>query len=264
MASEIVLPDGFKIAQLMEIRSKMEKVYDDWIENFKEKNLEKAKDFTVYFGRDISMNFITTKFRLSAPKQTAGSEEEKSLTFMEVRRILNWMLHGNDPFKKWAAVKDTDLKESLMDSILKKAKTMLIENGYPETTVATFAVENSEEKGNYTVRIYKPKAPNAGAGGDNEFKEVKPKKTFKSENKVSKTYKDVSKGTKAVKADKTINATQKVVKVKTEVPSEIFDEIVKTIEAYANFKNVNIASQGQKANLAMKLCGMMGALFETL
>jgi hypothetical protein len=175
MASEIVLPDGFKIAQLMEIRSKLEKIYDDWIENFKGKNLEKAKDFTVYFGRDVSMNFITTKFRLSTPKQTAGSEEEKSLTFMEVRRILNWMLHGNDPFKKWAAVKDTDLKESLMDSILKKTKIMLIENGYPETIVATFAVENSEEKGNYTIRIYKPKAPNAGAGGDNEFKEVKGK-----------------------------------------------------------------------------------------
>jgi hypothetical protein len=78
MASEIVLPDGFKIAQLMEIRSKLEKVYDDWIENFKEKNLEKAKDFTVYFGRDISMNFITTKFRLSAPKQTAGNIVKKT------------------------------------------------------------------------------------------------------------------------------------------------------------------------------------------
>jgi hypothetical protein len=256
MASEIVLPDGFKIAQLMEIRSKLEKIYDDWIENFKEKNLEKAKDFTVYFGRDVSMNFITTKFRLSTPKQIAGSEEEKSLTFMEVRRILNWMLHGNDPFKKWAAVKDTDLKESLMDSILKKTKTMLVENGYPETTVATFAVENPEEKGNYTVRIYKPKAPNAGAGGDNEFKEVKPKKTG---NKVSKT-----------KDTKPTNATQKVVKsiekvkVKTEVPSEIFDEIVKAVEAYASFKEVNISSQGQKMNLTMKLCGMMDSLFKTL
>jgi hypothetical protein len=256
MASEIVLPDGFKISQLMEIRSKLEKIYDDWIENFKEKNLEKAKDFTVYFGRDISMNFITTKFRLSAPKQTAGSEEEKSLTFMEVRRILNWMLHGNDPFKKWTAVKDTDLKESLMDSILKKTKTMLIENGYPETTVATFAVENSEEKGNYTVRIYKPKAPNAGAGGDNEFKEVKPKKTFKT--------KDISKHTKSIKSDKPIDATQKVAKVKTEVPSEVFDEIVKAVEAYASFKEVNVSSQGQKMNLTMKLCGMMDSLFKTL
>jgi hypothetical protein len=263
MASEIVLPDGFKIAQLMEIRSKLEKVYDDWIENFKEKNLEKAKDFSVYFGRDVSMNFITTKFRLSAPVQTSGSEEEKSLTFMEVRRILNWMLHGNDPFKKWSAVKDTDLKESMMDSILKKTKTMLIANSYPETTVATFAVENAEEKGNYTVRIYKPKAPNAGAGGgdDSEFKEVKPKKTFKDS---VKTYKDVSKHTKIVKTDKPFDATQKVVKIKTEVPSETFDEIVKAVEAYASFKEVNVSSQGQKMNLTMKLCGMMDSLFKTL
>jgi hypothetical protein len=168
------------------------------------------------------------------------------------------MLHGNDPFKKWAAVKDTDLKESLMDSILKKTKTMLIENGYPETTVVTFAVENSEEKGNYTVRIYKPKAPNAGAGGDNEFKEVKPKKTG---NKVSK---DIPKHAKPIKADKPIDATQKVVKVKTEVPSETFDEIVKAVEAYASFKDVNISSQGQKMNLTMKLCGMMDSLFKTL
>jgi hypothetical protein len=254
MASEIVLPDGFKIAQLMEIRSKLEKIYGDWIENFKEKNLEKAKDFTVYFGRDVSMNFITTKFRLSAPVQTAGSEEEKSLTFMEVRRILNWMLHGNDPFKKWSAVKDTGLKESLMDSILKKTKTMLTENGYPETTVSTFAVENAEEKGNYTIRIYKPKAPNAGAGGDNEFKEVKPKKTYKSAVK----NKDVSKESKFIKADKPM------VKVKSEIPSETFDEIVKAVEAYASFKEVNVSSQGQKMNLTMKLCGMMDSLFKTL
>ena len=143
-----------------------------------------------------------------------------------------------------------------MDSILKKTKTMLIENGYPETTVATFAVENSEEKGNYTVRIYKPKAPNAGAGGDNEFKEVKPKKTFKT--------KDISKHTKSIKSDKPIDATQKVAKVKTEVPSEVFDEIVKAVEAYASFKEVNVSSQGQKMNLTMKLCGMMDSLFKTL
>lgn len=253
MASEIVLPDGFKIFQLMEIYSKLEKVYDDWIENFKEKNLEKAKDFTVYFGRDISMNFITTKFRLSAPKQTVGDEEEKSLTFMEVRRILNWMLHGNDPFKKWSSVKDTDLKESLMDSILKKTKTMLTENGYPEGTVVTFAVENSDEKGNYTIRIYKPKAPNAGAGGGNEdgFTEVKSKKNVKS--------KDIPKNTKPIKSDKPLD--KKKTAVKTEVPAETFDEIVKAVEAYASYKNINLTSQGQKMNLTMKLCGAMDSLF---
>lgn len=256
MASEIVLPDGFKISQLKEIRSKLENVYNDWIENFKEKNLEKAKDFTVYFGRDISMNFITTKFRLSAPKQTAGDEEEKSLTFMEVRRILNWMLHGNDPFKKWSAVKDTDLKESLMDSILKKTKSMLIENGYPETTVSTFAVENPEEKGNYTLRIYKPKAPNAGAGGgdENEFKEVKTKKNVKS--------KDIPKNTKPIKSDKPLEKKKSVAKV--EVPAEIFDEVVKAVEVYAKFKKIDLSSQGQKMNLTTKVCSSMDYLFNTL
>jgi len=258
MASEIVLPDGFKMPQMMEIRSKLEKIYNDWIANFKEKNLEKADGFTVYFCRDIRMHNIVPNFRLSAPVQTAGSEEEKSLTFTEVRRILNYMLHGNDPFKKWSPVKDTDLKEPLMDSILKKTKTMLIENGYPENTVVTFAVENPEEKGNYTIRIYKPKAPNAGAGGDSEFKEVKPKKSVK------KTYKEVSKDSTFIKTDKPINAIQKVVKVKTEVPSEVFDEIVKALEAYASFKEVNVSSQGQKMNLTMKLCGMMDSLFKTL
>lgn len=257
MASEIVLPDGFKISQLMEIRSKLEKVYDDWIENFKEKSLDKAKDFTVYYGRDIAMNFITTKFRLSAPKQTSGSEEEKSLTFMEVRRILNWMLHGNDPFKKWSSVKDTDMKESLMESILKKTKSMLSSNGYPEDSVVTFAVEKPEEKGNYAIRIYKPKASKAGAGGDDEeFKEVKPK-ISKTKVKVSK---DAPKNTKIIKSDKPIEK----VKAKLDVPAETFDEVVKSVEAYAKFKNVDLSSQGQKMNLTTKLCGMMDSLFNSL
>jgi len=254
MSSEIVLPDGFKVSQLSEIRSKLEKVYDDWIENFKEKSLEKAKEFTVYYGRDISMNFVTTKFRLSAPKQTAGDEEEKSLTFMEVRRILNWMLHGNDPFKKWSAVKDTDLKESLMDSILKKTKKMLIENGYPENIIVTFGVENSEEKGNYTIRIFKPKTIVA-SGDDGDFKEVKSKRNNKTN--------DVPKNTKSIKADKPTEK-KKATTTKVDVPSEIFDEVVKTIEVYAKFKNVDLSSKGQKMNLSTKLVGYMDSMLYTL
>jgi hypothetical protein len=251
MSAAIVLPDGFKIEQLLEIRSKLAKVYDDWIENFKEKNLEKAKEFTVYFGRDISMNFVTTKFRLTA--QAAGESESKNLTFLEVRRILNWMLHGNDPFKKWSAVKDTDLKESLMNSVIEKTKKMLIENGYPENSNVTFAVEDAEEKGNYTVRIFKPKSsdpdsrpktvksktPASGGGGGG-----KPKTSDKVE---------------SVSRSKTTYAS------KTKTPSaEVLDVLITAIEAIAIDKKVELASQGQKTALAIKLSGMVDGLFASM
>jgi hypothetical protein len=255
MSAEIVLPDGFKIEQLMEIRSKLVKVYDDWIENFKEKNLEKAKEFTVYYGRDISMNFVTTKFRLTAQ---ADGAESKNLTFLEVRRILNWMLHGNDPFKKWSSVKDTDLKESLMDSVIEKTKKMLIENDYPENLNVTFAVEDAEEKGNYTVRIFKPKtsgsdAPRAtggGGGGKSKTEKVKTEKV--------KTF-----GAPAPK--KTGKPSDSGSRSKTSIPdADVLDVLITAVEAIAELKKINLASQGQKTALAMKLSSAMESIFESI
>jgi hypothetical protein len=246
MSATIVLPDGFKIEQLLEIRSKLAKVYDDWIENFKEKSLEKAKEFTVYFGRDISMNFITTKFRLTA--QAADEAESKNLTFLEVRRILNWMLHGNDPFKKWCSVKDTDLKESLMDSVVEKTKKMLIKNDYPENLNVTFAVEDAEEKGNYTIRIFKPKtsgpdAPRAvggGGGGKPKTEKVKMEKSKKM-NKPSGSHS------------------------KTSIPdADVLDVLITAVEAIAELKKINLVSQGQKTSLAMKLSSAMDSVFESI
>ena len=272
MSAAIVLPDGFKIEQLLEIRSKLVKIYDDWIENFKEKNLEKAKEFTVYFGRDISMNFITTKFRLTA--QATDGAESKNLTFLEVRRILNWMLHGNDPFKKWSAVKETDLKESLMNSVVEKTKKMLIENGYPENANVTFAVEDAEEKGNYTVRIFKHKVSDPDSrpkttDQSNSSKTDAPKTKYVGKSKTSvpasgggggkpKTSEKVESGSRP----KTTYASK--TKVSGTPSAEVLDVLITAIEAIAIDKKVDLASQGQKTSMAIKLSSMVDGLFASL
>jgi hypothetical protein len=174
--SKVVLPKGFNIDELKKLQDKLSSLYTEWIGNFKEKNLEKAKEFTVYFCRDISMNFVTTKFRLVNPIQESGlgesAPEVKYLSFMEVRRILNWMLHGKDAFSEWSAVSDTDLKTSLMENILKETKKMLIDNGYPEAVSVTFGIENSQEKGNYTVRIFKPKPEGSDESNKNKINPI--------------------------------------------------------------------------------------------
>jgi hypothetical protein len=236
--SKVILPKGFSVDELKKLQDKLSSLYTEWIGNFKEKNLEKAKEFTVYFCRDISMNFVTTKFRLVNPIQESNNEEVKYLSFMEVRRILNWMLHGKDAFNEWSAIVDTDLKTSLMENILKETKKMLIDNGYPEGVSVTFGIENSQEKGNYTVRIFKPKT------GDLD-KSLETSKTKTLKNKPVKK----SSLSEASSKNKLLSTASK------DIPSaEVMEAMLNTVELIMKQKDIKVTSQGQKNVIAMQLC----------
>lgn len=251
--SKIILPKGFNTDELKKLQDKLSSLYTEWIGNFKEKNLEKAKDFAVYFCRDISMNFITTKFRLVNPiHETEGSVSGENtskvnyLSFVEVRRILNWMLHGKDAFSEWSPVSETDLETSLMENILKETKKMLLENDYPESVSVTFGIENSQEKGNYTVRIFKPKSEGSGL----EESSSKFKKTL-----IKTTKLNPIRGTKGSGLGGTSPKVKYLSTSTKDIPStEVMEAMLNTVELIMKQKDMKVTSQGQKNVIAMKLC----------
>jgi hypothetical protein len=164
-------------------------------------------------------------------------------------------------------VKDTDLKESLMNSVIEKTKKMLIENGYPENANVTFAVEDAEEKGNYTVRIFKPKVSDPNAKPSD--KESKPKEKYSSKSKTAgasaSKVSDPGSGPKTASGGgggKPTYATK--AKVSKTPSEEVLDVLITAIEAVAIDKKIELTSQGQKTAMAIKLSGMVDGLFASM
>jgi hypothetical protein len=106
----------------------------------------------MYFCRDISMNKIVPDFRITSPRQMSGSEEEKKLTFLEVRRLLCYLLVGMDYMKVWKSTVDEGFGEPLSKEVINKVNE-IAEAKNCKLHDVRFDVEVGQEKGNYCLKI---------------------------------------------------------------------------------------------------------------
>ncbi len=122
--------------------------------------------------REWSMNKLVPGFRLS-PIQIAGSEEEIKFSFLDTRRILCYLLLGNDFMRKWKSTEEAGIGEPLHKEVVEKAKEVAKAKGC-KLHKAFFEVEKEHENGDYSLRLVPhreeaaaaaPKASRAGAGG---------------------------------------------------------------------------------------------------
>jgi ribosomal protein L11 len=103
-------------------REKLRNKLLEKVDQLSSSDWDNIKKFKIYFCRDISMNKIVPDFRITSPVQVSGSEEEKKLTFLEVRRLLCYLLVGNDYMKVWKSTDEEGFGEALSKEVINKIK----------------------------------------------------------------------------------------------------------------------------------------------
>lgn len=226
--SELTLEILDKAINLKELREKLLTEYKTQIEKLDDETWSRIKSRNFYYCREFSMNKIVSKFKLISPFQESGAEKETMLTFQEVRRILLYILLGNDYMKKWKSTKDYGLGEPISIQIVQSFQDICKEKEYDYHKVH-FGVENNSAKGDYTLVVSK-KIENF---------EPKKHKTYDSAEKSSKTSSKPRTGSKPL---------GDYISAETIVP------MIKAIEAVSNKIGITISSNGQLSMLAVKLC----------
>lgn len=153
------LPYGFTTEEIQSHREKLISLYVAKMEGWAEEEWERIKKFTTYYGRDVSINRLTPEFPLK-------NKENQDLTFLEVRRFLNWLLTGKDYEKKW------DRCAPLFITLTEKAKELCMKHQYDFHTI-TFAFENEMQKGNYALKFVKNLKNTSSPKTKLEFKQQK-------------------------------------------------------------------------------------------
>ena len=154
------------------IRSKLQETLLKKLEDIPEETWKFIGTLKGFNCREWSMNRLVPGFRLS-PVQISGSEEEIKFSFLDTRRILCYLLLGNDFMRKWKSTEEAGIGEPLHKEITEKAKEVAEAKGC-KLYKAFFEVEKEHENGDYSLRLVPhreeaavaaPKAPRAGAGG---------------------------------------------------------------------------------------------------
>ena len=238
---------------------------DDW---------NSIKEHPKYIFRKFSIVSLVPKFRFSNPVQRSGSEEEAKLGFIDVQRILCYLLLGNDFVNKWPKTTDTELGEPLYKEIIEKIKSSAEANDY-DLYKSYFVVEKMSQKGDYALKVVK-RRPDAGdesaSEAENEFITVKHKSSgfkhksdgpktsgFKAKTDGPKTYASIAKkttGEAPVKSEKKHNGTKTDTSIPTGpcIESQTMEPMLAALDAMAQLRNVKIESQGDRTMMAIKLC----------
>lgn len=249
--------------KLGDVRESLRNEYVSKIDALTKEDWNSIKEHPKYIFRKFSIVSLVPKFRFSSPIQCSGSEEEAKLGFIDVQRILCYLLLGNDFVNKWPKTTDTDLGEPLYKEIIEKIKTCALSNDY-DMYKSYFVVEKMSQKGDYALKIVKRRAETdgdaSGSDDENEFK------TVKSKIPKAKTYASIAK-TKVSKSEESKPSGQKIVKttgpkIKSDasiptgpcVESQTMEPMLAALDAMAQLRKVKIESQGDRTMMAIKLC----------
>jgi hypothetical protein len=259
--------------KLGDVRDSLRNEYVSKIDALTKEDWNSIKEHPKFIFRKFSIVSLVPKFRFSNPVQRSGSEEEAKLGFIDVQRILCYLLLGNDFVNKWPKTTDTDLGEPLYKEIIEKIKSCAEANDY-DLYKSYFVVEKMSQKGDYSLKVVKrrPETDGDESGSDNEFTTVKHKTTsaktdgFKAKSKISgpkpdgpKTYASITKKPHTIEASNEKSQT-KGPKTNTSIPtgpcieSQTMEPMLAALDAMAKLRKVKIESQGDRTMMAIKLC----------
>jgi hypothetical protein len=260
-----------KAIKLTEVRDRLRDEYISKIEALTEEEWKTIKSMPKFIFRKFSIIRLVPMFRFTSPIQKAGSEEESKLTFIDVQRILCYLLLGNDFVGKWDNTVEAGFGEPLYKEIIEKIKSVAKDNDYDAYT-AYFVVEKMAQKGDYTLKIVKRREGDDSNDDDSDDEDKvnadhKPK-TYASAVGKSKKGKETSIKTDKVSKplnkehSKPLKAQQPDVPVGRCIEAETMDPMLVALDAMAKLRGKEIKSRGERTMMAIKLCQMACNLLE--
>jgi len=234
-------------------REKLRNKLLEKVDQLSSSDWDNIKKFKMYFCRDISMNKIVPDFRITSPVQVSGSEEEKKLTFLEVRRLLCYLLVGNDYMKVWKSTVEEGFGEPIYKEIISKVNE-IAESKDCKLHDVRFDVEVGQEKGNYCLKITRHR-------NDEEMKQDN--KKFDS---MTKPIKNKTKALEVVQEPKSSKSNtsykSKVVNRDFCLTPETVDAMNTALEAVAAAKGNCDGSKGAKALMVIELCKIASTMLD--
>lgn len=252
-----------KAIKLNEVRASLLNEYTSKIDALTKEDWVAIKALPKFIFRKFSIIDLVPKFRFSGPIQTSGSEEETKLTFIDVQRVLCYLLLGNDFIGKWATTVEAGFGEPLYKDIIEKIKSVAKANDYDLYT-AYFAVEKMSQKGDYALKIVKRRED-----GDN-FESVAEKtnktpdvKTYASAVAKTKKVKEFTKPTPVVPKVQIVESKPSPTTPTGHcIEAETMDPMLIALDAMAKLRGKEIKSRGERTMIAIKLCQMAANLLD--
>lgn len=263
-----------KAIKLGDIRASLLAEYNSKISALTKEDWESIKALPKYVFRKFSIIDLVPKFRFTSPIQKAGSEEESKLTFIDVQRILCYLLLGNDFIGKWPSTTEAGFGEPLFKEVTEKIKEVAKANDYDVYT-AYFVVEKMAQKGDYALKIVKRREDGANEESA-DIKEAKASKDAKPARAAggggggAKTYATVvakdkkvpADGAKETKVSKINSSSTNVVPTGACIETETMDPMLVALDAMAKLRNKKLTSNGERTMMAIKLCQMAANLLD--
>ena len=263
--SDISLEVLNKAIKLNEVRASLHNEYNSKIDALTKEDWATIKAMPKFVFRKFSIIDLVPKFRFPSPVQKSGAEEEIKLSFIDVQRILCYLLLGNDFVGKWATTSEAGFGEPLYKEIIEKIKNVAKTHDYDVYT-AYFVVEKMSQKGDYALKIVKRRE-------DNEDSESESDEKPHDENKL-KTYASAVGKVKKISQIKSETKPDKKSEVKTDTKSEVktskpqkaniptgpcieaetMDPMLVALDAMAKLRGKEIKSRGERTMMAIKLC----------
>ena len=266
-----------KAIKLGDVRASLLSEYNSKIDALTKEDWESIKALPKYVFRKFSIIDLVPKFRFVSPIQKAGDEEMAKLTFIDVQRILCYLLLGNDFIGKWPSTTEAGFGEPLFKEVTEKIKEVAKANDYDVYT-SYFVVEKMAQKGDYALKIVKRRED----GADEESADIKDVKTSKPVKTTpaaggggggAKTYATVAAKKEHKPAD--VPAAKEVKKAvsskgqsNAQVPTgacietETMDPMLAALDAMAKLRNKKLTSNGERTMMAIKLCQMAANLLD--
>jgi hypothetical protein len=271
-----------KAIKLDDVRASLLAEYNSKINALTKEDWESIKALPKFVFRKFSVIDLVPKFRFASPIQKVDSEEESKLTFIDVQRILCYLLLGNDFIGKWASTTEAGFGEPLYKEITEKIKEVAKANDY-DVYSAYFVVEKMAQKGDYALKIVKRRED----GADEESADIKDVKAFKTSKDAKparaaaggggggpKTYAtvvakkehkasdDVPKETKPLKGHTPSKTNVSAVPTGPCIETETMDPMLAALDAMAKLRNKKLTSNGERTMMAIKLCQMAANLLD--
>jgi hypothetical protein len=259
-----------KAIKLGDVRASLLLEYNSKINALTKEDWESIKALPKYVFRKFSIIDLVPKFRFVSPIQKAGSEEESKLTFIDVQRILCYLLLGNDFIGKWPSTTEAGFGEPLFKEVTEKIKEVAKANDYDVYT-SYFVVEKMAQKGDYALKIVKRRED--GADEESDTKPVKTTPAAGGGGGGAKTYATVAAKKEHKPSD--VPAAKEVKKSVSSkgqanapaptgacIETETMDPMLAALDAMAKLRNKKLTSNGERTMMAIKLCQMAANLLD--
>ena len=251
------------IAAVKSIRSKLLNLYLENIYAISTDDWKNIKKFKSYYCRDFTINKMVKKIKVIHPSQVSGSEEEKEFNPLDVRRLICYLLLGNDFTNKWKSTVDSGIGEPLFKEISTKTMELGKANGC-ELFAARFKVETGKDLGDYSLKLTPllDKVPAPENGPDKVFKSFKDRKIARIPEAPKREFKS------SVVRDKVQVLVESKASHKTRTPMDSYitpETIVamtSALEAIAEARGKDDLSRSEKATMVIKLCQLTADILD--